>query len=1050
MYGREAELSAVDEVHGRPLLLLLRGRPGIGRTTLLREVHRTWRTRTSGVIRLHCSDTAPRWDLFGTKATLKAFRNGVDDAADSPAPDALATVTRLCRPESYGSHRARSVLFTELVGLLAQLNGSTPGAVLIDDVHTAPDPALMVAAAQRAGCTVVATCPEEGWAPGPRRSPGLRGIADRVVDLGPLPDHRIDELLASAAPDPLDEAVAPALRTALGSWSGNPGTVLNTFESWRQEGQLTSFQGYLCLSDPTAVPPLPADHTLVRRAAECGAPAGQLLALTASVGHFALDDLPDFAQATGRALADCGHTLDNLVAAGALTCDDHGILTVPCPALIPALLSTPAQGKAVQVAPAQASAPRQEPTTHRPAQPERTTHRSPQPEPPTHQTPRPERAAHQPPRPERAAPEPTRREPAAARTVRHETAEIHRALAEHLLRKGELTPPTSPIPPDPTTLADHIAHAGPALPPTPAVVPLLEQAATRTLATRPDRAARWYRAALHHCEPDAPAHARILTALLPLLVRVGDHEGLAETVAVAATRSPRNEVRPAPTEFGLTPHTGAPGSTDAPDHPDGTDGTDGTGHLSHPDGTNEPGDLSYPGHPDDPSHLSPADAPDAPDAPGDLAAYATLAALHTGRPIPAPVHRTLAETSPFSNALDLEASWFTSQAPLDPTKTRTAFASLLPNAPTAPTSPTDQATPTGPPPTSTTTATPTDPPPTSTTSTTPLDLLRQTLTPALYTAPATGPLAVHARVLRSHREGDWARIPAEARALELAGLPRTPVHQAVRLIAVEVHSALGDYERAAGWLELAGEDGPFPTLYSWAAMGLAYRTGAWERCRELGWTHCERAAQLPDATSTLGLDWFLVRLAFAEWGESGSRAGLPRLRTEAERWYERVGGPGLHAASLIIRALAERDVSTAQLAVDILREQGASGELLPACLAMAFLADDPHPWHREVREIARSLGEGLHRAPFTKSSGPPVPAPADPVTLSGLEGRITVLVGRGLTNRQLARELQVSQKTVENNLTQVFAKTGCRSRLDLALAALEGRLGALLTRSVGS
>ncbi|GAA4002017.1 helix-turn-helix transcriptional regulator [Streptomyces plumbiresistens] len=70
-----------------------------------------------------------------------------------------------------------------------------------------------------------------------------------------------------------------------------------------------------------------------------------------------------------------------------------------------------------------------------------------------------------------------------------------------------------------------------------------------------------------------------------------------------------------------------------------------------------------------------------------------------------------------------------------------------------------------------------------------------------------------------------------------------------------------------------------------------------------------------------------------------------------------------------------------------------------------------------------------------------------PAALSGLEGRITALVGRGLTNRQIARELGVSEKTVENNLTQVFAKTGCRSRLDLALAVMEGRLAAFVPRS---
>ncbi|WP_078491784.1 helix-turn-helix domain-containing protein [Streptomyces yerevanensis] len=57
------------------------------------------------------------------------------------------------------------------------------------------------------------------------------------------------------------------------------------------------------------------------------------------------------------------------------------------------------------------------------------------------------------------------------------------------------------------------------------------------------------------------------------------------------------------------------------------------------------------------------------------------------------------------------------------------------------------------------------------------------------------------------------------------------------------------------------------------------------------------------------------------------------------------------------------------------------------------------------------------------------------------------MVGRGLTNRQIARELQVSEQTVENNLTQVFAKTGCRSRLDLALAVMEGRPAVVLPSS---
>jgi DNA-binding CsgD family transcriptional regulator len=238
-------------------------------------------------------------------------------------------------------------------------------------------------------------------------------------------------------------------------------------------------------------------------------------------------------------------------------------------------------------------------------------------------------------------------------------------------------------------------------------------------------------------------------------------------------------------------------------------------------------------------------------------------------------------------------------------------------------------------------------------------------------------------------------------------------------------------------------------------MGLAYRTGEWERARELGWSYCDQSAERTAEGSVVGIGRLLVRLAFTEWGEGGRRELLPRLRTEAERWYSRLGGAELKAAALITRAFAERDADSAIEAVAVLREHGGRSELLRACMTVAFLADDPRPWHQEAHDIARGLGDSLHRTPLTESMGASGLAPttcddttrSGPADLSGLEAPIAALVGRGLTNRQIARELQVSEKTVENNLTHVFAKTGCRSRLDLALAVMEGRLAASLPRS---
>lgn len=867
--GRDAELAAIDEVSGRAVLLLVQGQPGMGKTTLLREVHRIWHTRGHGVVRIHGSAAIPQWDLYGARAVVKAFRHSFPEFGDSLSAGALAAVNRLCRPESYGSARARSALFAELVKLFAHISGRAPGAVLIDDAHAVPDPSFIVAAAHRAGCTVVATCVEYRRAAGPAGSALPHTAADRVVSLGPLPDQRIDALLADAAGEPLDEAVAPALRAALGPWAGNPGTVLDVFETLREDGHLVRFQGLLCLSTATTGPALPSDHALVRRVAECGDIGRRLLALTASAGRLALDDLPGFAAATGHGLAACGQTVDRLVAAGALACDDQGVLRAPCPALVTALRTG---------------------------------------------------------------------------TLRDEAAEVHRALAVHLLRGGDRTPP-----PDPTAVADALARAGTALPATPSVAPLLEHEATGSLRTRPEKAARWYRAALYHCAPGDPAHSRILTVLLPLLVRTGDYEVLAEAVAegvrAAEGRVPRAE----------------------------------------------------------------------------LAAYAALAAVHTGRPVPVPVYEALADDPAAGDALEFAARWFTGRAPLRASEVMTAFACLTGHHPEN------------------------DPPDGDGDRFDPVGLFRQALGTTGYGAPVTGPLTAYARIMRNYLSGNWTSIPSEARALHLSGGPDTPVNHAVRLIAAEVHSFLGDFDRSAAWLEPAGDDGPFPALRVWVSVGLACRTGDWVRARELGWATCEAAAEEKGA---VGIGRLFVRLAFAEWQDDGRRKLLPSLHTEARRWYERLGGTKLRAATLITGALAERDVGRAHLALDILREHGGRSELMLACMTVASLADDPRPWRREAQEIVRSLRGGDRRAMATEPVWTPgVPLLRDPAGLSVPERRMTALVGRGLSNRQIARELRVSEKTVENNLTQVFAKTGCRSRLDLALAVLEGRLAAPLPRS---
>ena len=54
--------------------------------------------------------------------------------------------------------------------------------------------------------------------------------------------------------------------------------------------------------------------------------------------------------------------------------------------------------------------------------------------------------------------------------------------------------------------------------------------------------------------------------------------------------------------------------------------------------------------------------------------------------------------------------------------------------------------------------------------------------------------------------------------------------------------------------------------------------------------------------------------------------------------------------------------------------------------------------------------------------------------LSGREREVAVLVGQGESNKEIARRLDVSERTVKAHLTAIFDKLGVRDRLQLAVA----------------
>src|SRR5699024_9835394 len=107
-------------------------------------------------------------------------------------------------------------------------------------------------------------------------------------------------------------------------------------------------------------------------------------------------------------------------------------------------------------------------------------------------------------------------------------------------------------------------------------------------------------------------------------------------------------------------------------------------------------------------------------------------------------------------------------------------------------------------------------------------------------------------------------------------------------------------------------------------------------------------------------------------------------------------------------------------------------------------AAEPEPWLREAYSLGKQLG-----SPSTRSAagdrmrelGVPVPRSRSPrAAFSHTELRIIGLVADGFTNRKIATNVGISEKTVESHLTRLLARTGCRSRVELTAAHLEGKL----------
>ncbi|MBB5925725.1 response regulator [Streptomyces echinatus] len=114
--------------------------------------------------------------------------------------------------------------------------------------------------------------------------------------------------------------------------------------------------------------------------------------------------------------------------------------------------------------------------------------------------------------------------------------------------------------------------------------------------------------------------------------------------------------------------------------------------------------------------------------------------------------------------------------------------------------------------------------------------------------------------------------------------------------------------------------------------------------------------------------------------------------------------------------------------------------------ASGFLLKDVTPEHLAAAVRLVGTGDALLAPQITRrlveryaaeAERPAEAVPADLAALTPREREVLTLMGRGLSNAELAAELTLSEATVKSHVARVFAKLGLRDRAQAVVVAYE-------------
>jgi DNA-binding NarL/FixJ family response regulator len=179
-----------------------------------------------------------------------------------------------------------------------------------------------------------------------------------------------------------------------------------------------------------------------------------------------------------------------------------------------------------------------------------------------------------------------------------------------------------------------------------------------------------------------------------------------------------------------------------------------------------------------------------------------------------------------------------------------------------------------------------------------------------------------------------------------------------------------------------------------------------------------------------------VEVLLARADVAAARAAVDELSTLASRWdtpWLRAGAQHATGAVLLAEGDPRAALSALRRAVAAWCELGATYDAARArvLIGLACRSSGDEGGARMELDAARSAFQELAAAPDLASVEVLLPSGAHRRTEDGLtvrEAEVLALVATGRTNRAIAAELSISEKTVATHVSSVFAKLGLSSR----------------------